>query len=130
LRLLAAGRSRGAEDETALSAGVPCRGCPAGAFERVAASRGRAGFHVALHGFRGVSITLRRELVDANTGDELGETSATTITPPSDEIAREWHDWIDLTGRRGRYFVIVKLTAPDEAAPLASLQTRPFAQTS
>ena len=87
-------------------------------------------FHVALNGFRGVPITLRRELVDARTGDELGETTAITITPPKDEIARAWHDWIDLTGRPGRYFVIVKLQAPDEVAPLATLQTKPFARTS
>jgi hypothetical protein len=87
-------------------------------------------FHVALNGFRGVPITLRRELVDARTGDEVGETSAVTITPPKDEIARDWQDWIDLTGRRGRYFVIVKLQAADEVAPLASLQTKPFVRAS
>jgi hypothetical protein len=100
---------------------------PTGFTEEQLARRGVfVRFHVALDGFRGVPITLRRELVDARTGDELGETSAITITPPKDAIARDWHDWIDLTGRRGRYFVIVKLHAPDEVAPLATLQTKPF----
>lgn len=84
-------------------------------------------FRVTIRGFEGLPLTLRRELFDATTGDEVTEESSITITPPKSTIARDWHDWAELPKRRGRFFVVIKLLAEDEAAPLATLQTSEFA---
>jgi hypothetical protein len=84
-------------------------------------------YRVRIRGFEDVPLTVRRELVDARTGNEMSESSAFTITPPSDEVERDWHDWIPLSGRAGRYFAIIKLLAEGEDAPLATLKTDAFA---
>lgn len=84
-------------------------------------------FRVTIRGFEGLPLTLRRELFDASTGDEVTEESSITITPPKSTIERDWHDWAPLPERRGRFFVVIKLLAKGEAAPLATLQTSDFA---
>jgi hypothetical protein len=83
-------------------------------------------FRVELKGFRQIPLTLKRELVDARSRDEVSEISPITITPPVNEIARDWHDWIPLSARRGRYFLIIKLIREGETAPLATLETAEF----
>jgi hypothetical protein len=84
-------------------------------------------FRVTIRGFEGLPLTLKRELFDAGTGDEVAEESSITITPPESSIARDWHDWAELSNRRGRFFVVIKLLAQNEPAPLATLQTNEFA---
>jgi hypothetical protein len=83
-------------------------------------------FRVRIRGFENIPLTLRRELVNARTGNEMSESSAFTIKPPNDEIERDWHDWIPLSGREGQYFAIIKLLAKGEDAPLATLKTEAF----
>lgn len=83
-------------------------------------------FRVRITGFENDPLTLRRELVDARTGNEMSESSAFTIKPSSDEVERDWHDWIPLSGRKGQYFAIIKLLAEGEDAPLATLKTDAF----
>jgi hypothetical protein len=83
-------------------------------------------FRVTIRGFEGLPLTLRRELFDANTGEEVTEETSTTITPPKSTIERDWHDWAPLPERPGRFFVVIKLLAKDESAPLATLETREF----
>jgi hypothetical protein len=82
---------------------------------------------VQINGFRAIPITFSRELVDAATGEQLSQTDAFTITPPADEVDRDFHDWVPLEDRSGRYFLIFKLLAPEEDAPLATLQTKELA---
>jgi hypothetical protein len=79
---------------------------------------------VHVDGFAGVPLTLGRELIDEQ-GEEVMDEKAFTITPPEPEVDRDWHDWVPLEGRRGRYFLTFKLLAPDEDAPLATLETDP-----
>jgi hypothetical protein len=83
-------------------------------------------FRVTIRGFEGLPLTLKRELFNARTGDEVTEESSITITPPKSAIARDWHDWAELPTVRGRFFVVMKLLAQGEAAPLATLQTSEF----
>jgi hypothetical protein len=83
-------------------------------------------FRVRITGFENNPLTLRRELVDARTGNEMSESSAFTIKPSSDEVERDWHDWIPMSGRDGQYFAIIKLLAEGEDAPLATLKTDAF----
>jgi len=83
-------------------------------------------FRVRIRGFENIPLILRRELVDARTGNEMSESSAFTIKPPNEEIERDWHDWIPLSGREGQYFAIIKLLHKGEDAPLATLKTDAF----
>ena len=83
-------------------------------------------FRVTISGFEGLPLTLKREVFDVRSGDQVIEEGSITITPPKSSIARDWHDWAELPRRRGRFFVVMKLLAPDEDAPLATLQTRDF----
>jgi hypothetical protein len=94
--------------------------------QQLAAQGAFVRFRVELKGFRQIPLTLKRELVDARSRDEVSEISPITITPPVNEIARDWHDWIPLSARRGRYFLIIKLIRDGETAPLATLETAEF----
>jgi hypothetical protein len=80
---------------------------------------------VHIDGFAGVPLTLGRELIDEQ-GEEVMDDKAFTIKPPQPELDRDWQDWVPLEGRQGRYFLTFKLLAPDEDAPLATLETDPF----
>jgi hypothetical protein len=86
-------------------------------------------YRVTISGFEGLPVTLRHEVFDQSTGVEISEESSITITPPKDakNIARDWHTWAAVPHRDGPYFIVVKLTAEGEDAPLATLETRPFA---
>jgi hypothetical protein len=83
-------------------------------------------FRVRIRGFENIPLILRRELVNARTGNEMSESSAFTIKPPNDDIQRDWHDWIPLSGREGQYFAIIKLLAKGEDAALGTLKTDAF----
>jgi hypothetical protein len=82
-------------------------------------------FRVRINGFKGVPITLARELIDEE-GEEVSDEKAVTITPPAPEVDRDWHDWVALDDRQGRFFLTFKLLAPDEDGALATLETDPF----
>lgn len=83
-------------------------------------------FRVAIKGFKDVPLTLKRELIDVASGDQVSGISPVTITPPEAEIERDWQDWIPLPPRTGTYYVVIKLLAKGEVAPLATLQTKTF----
>jgi hypothetical protein len=83
-------------------------------------------FRVGIKGFKNLPLTLKREMIDAKTGDEVSDISPVTITPPEAEIERDWQDWIPLPPRPGTYYVVIKLLAEGEVAPLATLQTKTF----
>ena len=83
-------------------------------------------FSVGLDGFKGKPVTLKRELIDDATGEQLSEERAITITPPKNEIKRDWHDWVLLPNRRGSSRIVLQLLAAGESAPLKTLETQPF----
>jgi hypothetical protein len=84
-------------------------------------------YRVRIQGFENLPLTLKHEVFDAATGDEVSEESSTTITPPKEakNIERDWHTWATLPPRNGLFFVVVKLLAEGEDAPLATLETSP-----
>ena len=84
-------------------------------------------YRVTIRGFENLPLTLKREVFDSATGEEVSEESSITITPPKDakNIERDWHTWATLPPAKGPYFVVVKLLAEGEDAPLATLETSP-----
>jgi hypothetical protein len=82
-------------------------------------------YRVTPTGLEGVPLTLKHELIDARTKDELSEDRSTTITPTENEIPRNWHYWAELP-RGGRYYMVVEMLMEGEPAPLDTLRTRTF----
>jgi hypothetical protein len=82
-------------------------------------------FRVSINGFEGITLTLKRELFDTSRRKEY-EDKAITITPPAASVSRVWHDWVPLPSRPGRFYVVIKLLAPGEVAPLDRLRTPEF----
>jgi hypothetical protein len=83
-------------------------------------------FSVALKGFKGKTLTLKQELIDTATGEQLSEERAIAITPPQNEITRDWHYWVALPARRGSFAIVIQILADGEDAALATLETNPF----
>jgi hypothetical protein len=83
-------------------------------------------FRVTIRGFEGIPITLQRQVLDAGTGAQVSKEASITITPPNNDIERDWHDWTPLPVRGGPFYIVIKLLAPGETAPLATLQTVEF----
>lgn len=82
-------------------------------------------YRVTPTGLEGVPLTLKHELIDARTKDEVSEDRSTTITPTENEIPRNWHHWSELP-LGGRYYVVVEMLMEGEPAPLDTLRTRTF----
>ena len=82
-------------------------------------------YHATIRGFENLPLTVKHEVFDAATGDEVFEESPYTITPPEKNIERDWHAWATLPPREGPFYVVVKLLAEGEVAPLATLETSP-----
>jgi hypothetical protein len=83
-------------------------------------------FRVELVGYRGTAIPLERELVNARTGDELGQLRAVTITPHSERVESPWHDWVPLRPGKGSDVLVVKLLDERGVRALDCLQSPPF----
>ena len=83
-------------------------------------------FQVEIVGYRGKEVPLQRELVDARTGDEIGQLSADTIVPTADKVVSPWHDWVALRPGKGRYVLVVKLLDEQRVRSLACVQSEPF----
>jgi hypothetical protein len=66
-------------------------------------------FRAELVGYKGKTIPLQREVVDARTGDELGQVRAWTITPPVDRTSGPLYDWVPLRPGKGSYVLVIKL---------------------
>lgn len=83
-------------------------------------------FRVEIVGYRGRTVPLQSELVDARTGDELGQIRAVTITPPADKVSSPWHDWVRLRPGTGRYVIVIKLLDERRVRAIACVQSEPF----
>jgi hypothetical protein len=102
-------------------------GDPTGFTPAQLAERGAlVSFRVELNGFRDVPVTIRHQLIDDGTGVATSDERTTTITPPENEIARDWFEFVPLPARGGSYYVVVQLLAEGETAPLADEPTEVF----
>jgi hypothetical protein len=81
---------------------------------------------VELVGYRGKSVPIQREVVDARTGDELGQRRTDAIVPTAGRVSGSWPDWIALRPGRGSYVVVVKLLNLGGDAALDCVQSEPF----
>ena len=83
-------------------------------------------FGVELEGFKGKPLTLKRELIDNRTGNQIEEERAITITPPQNQVKRDWHYWVPLPAAGGPFTIVLQLLAKGEDAAVATLETESF----
>jgi hypothetical protein len=81
---------------------------------------------VEIVGYRGKRLTLARQLVDARTGDVIGQARDFRVTPPADKVVHRWWDWVPLRPGRGSYVMVIKLLDEQEQSSIACGQTATF----
>jgi hypothetical protein len=81
---------------------------------------------VEIVGYRGKELTLERQLVDARTGNVVGQARDFAVTPPANKVTHRWWDWVPLRPGRGSYLMVIKLLDERQTTAIACGQTRPF----
>jgi len=81
---------------------------------------------VQLVGYRGRTLTLERQVVDARTGDVIGVARDFRVTPPADNVTHRWWDWTPLRPGRGSYIMVIKVLDDRQQAAIACGQTPAF----
>lgn len=82
---------------------------------------------VQIVGYRGHKLILERQVVDARTGNVVGETRDFTVVPPADSVNHRWWDWTPLRPGRGSYIMVIKVLDDQQHAAIACGQTPLFA---
>jgi hypothetical protein len=81
---------------------------------------------VQIVGYRNKTLTLARQLIDARTGDVVGQARDFSVTPPATNVTHRWWDWVPLRNGRGSYVMVIKLLDEQQRAAIACAQTTPF----
>src|SRR5438093_94341 len=74
---------------------------------------------VEIVGYRGKQLTLERQLVDARTGNVVGQARDFAVTPPANKVTHRWWDWVPLGPGRGSYVMVIKVPDEHQASVLA-----------
>jgi len=81
---------------------------------------------VQIVGYRGRTLTLARQVIDARNGDVVGQARDFLVTPPAEKVSHRWWDWVPLPKGRGSYVMVIKVLEDEQAAAIACGQTPPF----
>jgi len=81
---------------------------------------------VTVVGYRNRKLTLARQVIDARTGNLVGEARDFHVTPPADRVTHRWWDWVPLRSGRGSYIMVIKLLDDEQKSAIACGQTRTF----
>ena len=81
---------------------------------------------VQIVGYRRKTLTLARQLVDARTGDVIGQARNFLVTPPANSVTHRWWDWVPLRTGRGSYIMVIKLLDEQQKTAIACGQSSAF----
>ncbi len=81
---------------------------------------------VQIVGYRKKTLTLARQLVDAQSGDVIGQARNFLVTPTANKVTHRWWDWVPLRKGRGSYVMVIKLLDEQQKASIACGQTPLF----
>lgn len=81
---------------------------------------------VAVAGFRGKTLTIERQVVDAN-GNVFGQARAFKLKPHADRVTYRWPDWVQIPDRVGSYAIVIKILDSDGISAIACGESKPFA---
>jgi hypothetical protein len=94
--------------------------------EQLAVVGASAFARVRIVGYRGETLTLARQLVDARTGDVVGQARDFRVRPPAEKVTHRWWDWVPLETGRGSYVMVIKVLDEKQGAAIACGQTETF----
>jgi hypothetical protein len=83
-------------------------------------------YRYTLVGYKGKELPVKHELIDATSGDQVAEAEMFHIEPLANEDTGEWHAFVPLPRRNGRFFVLLRLFEPEGVVPLYRLKTSTF----
>jgi hypothetical protein len=86
-------------------------------------------FRLTIEGFKGKKLPLRWELINATTGDEVGQAASTIFKPLASRDSASWQEWIPLPVNARKYVIFVRLYDPSGTVPLAAERSEPIAST-
>jgi hypothetical protein len=72
-------------------------------------------------GYKGRTLTIVRQIVDARTGHAVGAAYDFTVVPPKDRVEHPWGDWEPLRPGRGSYVMVIKLLDGPKGQPGVSV---------
>jgi hypothetical protein len=81
---------------------------------------------VQLVGYRGKTLTFERQIVDATTGDVIGQTRDFKVTPPAVKVTHRWWDWTPLLPGTGTYVMVIKVIDERGISAIACGESEPF----
>jgi len=81
---------------------------------------------VTIVGYRSKKLTLERQLIDARTGDVVGEARDFVVSPTADKVKHRWWDWVPLRSGRGSYIMVIKVLDEQQKTAIACGQTPAF----
>ena len=85
-----------------------------------------ASFRLTVTGYKGKELTLQRQLIDAGSGDVIGETRDFTVQPGDVLKDRPFWDWVALRPGHSTYVMVFKLFADQDPLAVECKQTEPF----
>ena len=94
--------------------------------EQLAVVGASAFARVQIVGYKGKTLTLQRQVVDARTGDVVGQARDFAVTPPANSVTHRWWDWVPLRPGRGNYVMVIKVLDERDVAAVACGQSPPF----
>ena len=85
-------------------------------------------FRIAVNGFEGVPLILKWELFDDDSGEQVNESKAISITPNRGGNEANWEFWVPLPRKPGEFYAVVDLLQPKEhhVLQLDTIRTKPF----
>jgi hypothetical protein len=81
---------------------------------------------VQLVGYRGKTLTFERQIVDAKTGDVVGQARDFTVTPTAEKVTHRWWDWAPLRPGTGSYVMVIKILDERRLTAIACGQSDAF----
>jgi hypothetical protein len=81
---------------------------------------------VTIVGYRGKPLTMKQQVVDADTGRVVAQKRDFVVTPSADSVSHRWPYWVPLRPGRGSYVMVVKVLDENGTSAIACGQTEPF----
>jgi hypothetical protein len=84
---------------------------------------------VTIVGYKGKPLTMEQQVVDALTGNVVGQTRDFTVTPTADTVSHRWPYWVPLPHGRGSYVMVIKVLDEKATSAIVCQQTGLFGGT-
>jgi hypothetical protein len=81
---------------------------------------------VTIVGYKGKPLTMEQQIVDAKTGQVVGQKRDFIVTPSADTVSHRWPYWVPLPPGRGSYVMVIKVLDENATSAIACAQTKPF----